>query len=118
MYPATKASFHTFQSRGRVGAAEGRSGYQNRQTQLPAPHEQAGAANTQPPLPTAPKFLAQRGATGSGAAATNAEPEEGARPGAEVGVALLTSGLLLPRRRHVGGGGTGEGVRPAHARAA
>ena len=90
-----------------MGATEGRSDHQNRQTELAAPHQQAGAANTQPPLPTTPKFLAQT----RGTAATSAEPEEGARPGAEVGVALLTSGLLLPRRRH-DGGGTGEGVRP------
>ena len=100
-----KASINTFQSRGRVGATEGRSDHQNRQTELAAPHQQAGAANTRPPLPTTPKFLAQtRGAT----AARSAEPEEGAHPGAEVGLALLTSGLLLPRRRH-----DGEGVRLA-----
>ena len=108
--PPTKASIYTFQSRGRVGSTEGRSDHQNRQTELAAPHQQAGAANTRPPLPTTPKFLAQTRGT-----ERSAEPEEGARPGAEVGLALLTSGLLLPRRRD-GGGGTGEGVRSAHAR--
>ena len=77
-----------------MGPPERGSSDQDRQAQLPTAHGQDGAENEQPSLPTTTIFLAK-----TAARAATAEPEEGANPGTKVGRALLTSGLLLPRRR-------------------
>ena len=107
----------SFQTRRRVGATERGPNDQDSQAQLSAPHGQDGAEKNQPTLPTTillAKTAAATATTAAAAAAAAAESKEGADPGTKVGRALLTSGLLLPRRRD----GTGEDLLTSEVTAA